>query len=135
MNSDLIKQLTTKYPSIFQSLYSIECDDGWFNILDVACSCIQTGVELLPEEFRSELYAVQIKEKFGSLVIHMNHTTPYISGIIAMARSISTKTCEKCELPGKLRPSSWVRTLCDLHYEDHNNIMKLAFEKAAANQT
>jgi hypothetical protein len=67
----------------------------------------------LPEEVRGDVYCAQVKEKFGSLRLYMNNETPYISGAIAMAESMSGHICEVCGEPGQRRSGGWIRTLCD----------------------
>lgn len=100
MSPELDKQLCEKYPKIFKNRHSnpkdscisfgIECDDGWYNIIDMLClaasnaysTCIYIDAEdgiklgLEPNAYNKEYYfgieppqviADQIKEKFGSL--------------------------------------------------------------------
>ena len=38
----------------------------------------------------------QIKEKMGSLTIHVTNSNTYVKGILAMAHLMSLKTCEHC---------------------------------------
>lgn len=56
--------------------------------------------------------ASQIKEKFGMLRFYMTHQTDEMSAIIVKAESQSSKTCEECGKPGKLRGRGWSYTRC-----------------------
>ncbi len=108
---DLIK----KCPLVFKNLSHIQCGNGWLYLLDKASFLIEKEIASLPEETRDEVYAVQLKEKFGSLRYYMNQSTPYIDGVISMAESMSAITCEVCGNPGKLRQGGWIKTRCDEH--------------------
>lgn len=44
MRSELNQLLRERYPEIFARPCEISCDDGWFNILDALCGCIQNHV-------------------------------------------------------------------------------------------
>lgn len=41
MRTELNQLLRERYPKIFAGACEISCDDGWFNILDTLCGCIQ----------------------------------------------------------------------------------------------
>jgi len=80
------------------------------------CSILHNHLEhSVPEEIRGEMYVAQVKEKFGGLRFYMNQETPYMSGAIALAESMSYKVCETCGLLGSVRSGGYVRTLCDTH--------------------
>lgn len=59
--------------------------------------------------------AVQVKEKYGTLRFYTNHSDDYIDGLIAMAESITSVTCEECGNPGKVRGGGWIYVACDTH--------------------
>jgi len=135
MNEELEKQLIEKYPDLFRNVHQpanvscmhwgIETGDGWYNILNDVCNCIdshvkstkrineyrkENGKELLPEP---DIHFEQIKEKFGQLRIYMNHYDDYVQGILSLAEDISARTCESCGKEGKMRKGGWIRCLCD----------------------
>lgn len=56
----------------------------------------------------------QVKEKFGTLRIYYHGGDEYISGLVDMAQSISSVTCEQCGAPGESRDGGWIRTLCEM---------------------
>jgi len=124
--------LCARYPKIFSDRYGdpretlmcfgFECDDGWFDIIDSLCGCIQSHVDnsqargcMTPEEFDSKIQvrAAQVKEKFGGLRFYVDNSDDYVNGIIQMAETQSLKTCERCGCPGHPRRGGWTRTLCD----------------------
>jgi hypothetical protein len=59
----------------------------------------------------------QVKEKFGTLRFYYTGGDEYISGLVAMAESMSGVTCEECGKPGKRVGGGWVTTLCEEHAE------------------
>lgn len=133
MKQELDELLCQRYPKIFvdrhgdmkQTLmcWGFECGDGWFNIIDRLCSNIQHHVDwaqLQKEKYGrgegcTQVVAVQIKEKFGTLRFYTNGGDEQIYGMIRMAESMSAVTCEECGNPGTTRSGGWVRTLCDAH--------------------
>jgi len=64
-------------------------------------------------EYCKQVYAVQIKEKFGTLRFYYDGGDEYVSGVVTMAEGMSSCTCESCAKPGLRRSGGWVRTLCD----------------------
>jgi ribosomal protein S14 len=56
--------------------------------------------------------ASQVKEKFGTLRFYMTFETDEMSTIINKAESQSSKTCEACGRPGKIRGKYWLSTRC-----------------------
>ncbi len=144
MSPELDSKLCEKYPKIFRDRHAdmhttamcwgFDCDDGWFNILDVLCARIQSHIDQtnerrvnllknnpwnhkIPNEVQ-QVVAVQIKEKFGGLRFYTNGEDDVVSALISMAESMSYRTCETCGSPGRSRNSGWIRTLCDKHAEE-----------------
>jgi len=66
----------------------------------------------------SQVVAVQVKEKFGSLRFYYNGGNEHVCGLVRMAEAMSAVTCEECGSPGKMRGPGWILTLCDLHAEE-----------------
>jgi hypothetical protein len=145
MKQDLDEALCAKYPKIFVNrhgdvketlmCWGFECSDGWYNIINQLCANIQHHIDWSiknnswdiewnkehPDEQRevrevvSQVVAVQIKEKFGTLRFYYDGGDAEIRGMTRMAESMSSVTCEECGNPGKTRGGGWVRTLCDHH--------------------
>jgi hypothetical protein len=68
-----------------------------------------------PPEVCRQVVATQVKEKYGTLRFYAMGGDEYIDGMIRMAESMSSVTCETCGNAGRVRTGSWVRTLCDTH--------------------
>lgn len=143
MKQELDNQLCEKYPAIFASrnspmtetamCWGFECGDGWFNILNQLCSNIQSHInwnnsrreKLLKDNPHNitvpdavdQVVAEQIKEKFGTLRFYYKGGDEYISGLVAMAESMSGVTCEECGTPGSTSGPGWISTLCKEHRE------------------
>lgn len=69
-------------------------------------------------EIIDQVVVTQIKEKFGTLRFYYHGGDEYISGLEAMADSMSAVICEDCGCPGKSRSTNtkrWIRTLCEKH--------------------
>lgn len=67
-----------------------------------------------------QIEAVQVKEKFATLRFYTNYTDDVVNAYIAMAESMSARTCETCGKPGKRRGTYWVYTACDEHTKDED---------------
>jgi hypothetical protein len=132
MKQELDNQLCEKYPKIFADrhkpmtetcmCWGFECGDGWYNILDQLCNNIQHYIDWKnrKEEVVPQVVAEQVKEKFGTLRFYYRGGDDYIEGMVRMADSMSGVLCEECGATGKQRPSGWIRTLCDEHYNQQD---------------
>lgn len=63
----------------------------------------------------------QIKEKFGGLRFYYYGGDEQIHGMVRMAELWAGRTCEKCGNKGERRQGGWVRTLCDVHEQEHQD--------------
>lgn len=96
----------------------VECDDGWFTLIDCLSQACEMEIERLisegvPKEYWPRI--AQIKEKFGGLRFYVNGV---VSGelqawIRVAENEESYRTCERCGQPGKLRTGRWAHTYCD----------------------
>jgi hypothetical protein len=57
----------------------------------------------------------QVKEKFGGLRFYVSTRDARTAVLIGFAEHHSTKVCERCGAPGRLRRAGWLSTLCDTH--------------------
>lgn len=130
MSPELEKTLFDKYPKLFPKdqqeeghpsslmCYGFSCGDGWYHIIDTLCRNIKFHVEQQQrnlDEDEKEHYEVvveQVKEKFGSLRFYISGGDEYIHGMIAMAESISAKTCEYCGAKAELTTKGWIKNIC-----------------------
>jgi len=124
MTPELTDKLISKYPDQFKNLKGIECDDGWYKILDKLFYIVTNRLD-----YKNRLNEpldfgwTQLKEKFGSLRAYCHGSDDYIKGAIEMAESVSCMTCEVTGEKGKLRKKkideageivpAWLKTLCD----------------------
>ena len=60
----------------------------------------------------------QVKEKFGTLRFYYSGGDDVIDGMVQIAESMTSVTCEVCGNVGRRRGSGWVRTLCDEHSKE-----------------
>jgi hypothetical protein len=115
-----VEPLRQKYPTLFSQLQYIDCQDGWFPLIEDLCEAIQRYTRShVPDELKDQLCFTQIKQKFGELRVHMNHWNDYIQGAISMAEGYSIRVCEKCGEKGQTyNIRNWITTLCPKHHEE-----------------
>lgn len=112
--------LQERYADILKKLSYIECDVGWFDIIDKAFS------DILKVSYESgvDVQIVQVKEKFAGLRIYFEiedlakneDIYKQINDIIAEAEDDSFKTCEVCGEVGKvIKDKYWWKTYCISH--------------------
>lgn len=143
MKEQLEKQLYEKYPKIFRQkdlpmnqtamCWGIACKDGWYQIVDDLCHCIQNhcqnlarnlewdhksnkNMDVTPEQLQIE--AVQVKQKFGGLRFYTNHSDEYTNGLISFASYLSYRTCEQCGSRDGVKQTDggWIEPLCKRCY-------------------
>jgi len=143
MNEMLDKKLCEAYPKIFVNrnasvqttamCWGFQHGDGWYNIINNLCRCIQHHIdttnelrELLLDEnpyniqipdFVQQVVAEQVKEKFGNLRFYYTGGDEFIRGLVNMAEMMTGVTCEDCGAPGHTKGANWLRTVCDIHGE------------------
>lgn len=106
--------------------WGIDIGDGWYNIMESLCICIDSHIKNLelqkkhapaaesPEDDDiADVEFVQVKEKFGRLRVYTTYADDTIDGMITMAAVLSARTCENCGNPGKIDSYfGWYRCLC-----------------------
>ena len=70
-------------------------------------------------EYVSRVRVAQIKEKFGGLRFYYDGGNDVVDGMVTMAESWASRTCETCGEKGHQRGGGWVRTLCDEHEAEY----------------
>lgn len=146
MREELDKLLCEKYPKIFADRYKpmnetamcwgFSCGEGWFNIIDQLCANIQHHIDWHNEqrerlskdnphnlkipEHVAQVVADQVKEKFGTLRFYYTGGDSYIRGLVSMAESMSSVTCETCGASGTTKGPGWIQTLCEEHRKAKN---------------
>ncbi len=149
MKAELQNKLFEKYPKIFKQkddsmretcmCWGIDCDAGWYALLDCLCHHIQYRVDKGEEGYIrypfgmffgklfgctwmvgrrtnkkiQQVEAIQVKEKFGGLRFYYYGGNKEIDTMIHMIESMSYCTCETC---GSTRDVSqtkgWIYTWC-----------------------
>ena len=134
MREELDNALCVKYPKIFAQrnasmmetamCWGFCCGDGWYDILDSLCNQIQHHIDWKQEQKEkynrgegcAQVVAVQVKEKFGGLRFYYDGGDDMIDGMVRMAESWASHTCETCGDKGKHRVTGgWHYVACDKH--------------------
>lgn len=88
-------------------------------VTDYTLTCVERDIAnplyRMVRESVPQVVAEQVKEKFGGLRFYYRGGDEYISGLFAMAESMSYATCEECGNPGKPNEGGWISTRCDNH--------------------
>jgi hypothetical protein len=130
MSPEKEKILCEKYPKIFKSsefnkepidMWGLECDDGWFDLIDTLCGKIQSHIDWRSKTVQDaeqlddlQVVAQQIKEKFGGLRFYVTGGDDTTDAFISFAETMSVKICETCGQPGKQQGDrGWIHTACD----------------------
>lgn len=130
MQEELQQKLFEKYPNLFENrhksiqescmAWGIECDDGWYDILNNLCHEItQNEINATNEKgfrYNKDYVPVkfdQIKEKFGGLRIYCSGGDDHARGLKDMAEAMSYCICEHCGNKGRPNKSGWITTLCE----------------------
>jgi hypothetical protein len=128
MKKELQEKLYNDYPDIFRErtlspqvtcmCWGIDCEDGWYHIIDRLCLFLTT----LENKTNCEIIAQQVKEKFGGLRFYYyiakgnEKDFDIINKLIWAIEELSFKVCEICGNSGTLcRRGTWYKTLCEEH--------------------
>ena len=113
MREELEKKLISRFPLLYGSDFHFECHDGWYDLIWKLSEEIYPEMERLRDD---EMYATQVKSKYGSLRFYMSYYTFTIEQAIQKYRELSTETCEVCGKGGRLKKNGyWWRTACEDH--------------------
>lgn len=112
MKPELVEELKNKYPKILEKSYDFSFEDGWYDLIDMACALVQSRLQRLNKE--NELKFTQLKEKFGGLRMYKEgYCDDYIDGVLGAVESLSFRTCEVTGNVGfRCYRGGWMRTLC-----------------------
>lgn len=116
-------QLIKDYP---KALSNVRCgiyyNEGWHILINSLCHLIEQEINQMPLELQDQFKVEQIKQKFGSLRVYLNRSTPYIDGAIQLAESLSIHLCECCGGVGEIKSvKGWSATLCETHFQEKLN--------------
>ena len=113
MNPSKQEKLKEKHPDLLEEISDIECEDGWFSLIEIYLRLCST----YSKRSKKGIKIRQIKEKFGRLRVYANINDDYILGMGDATELLSESVCEYCGEKGELRTNRrWVKTLCDSHY-------------------
>lgn len=113
--------LAEAYQNIFSKPLWVECNEGWYPIIDDLSKEISEIAKRFPvTDGENHISVVQIKEKFGGLRYYVNYhdmSDDDIQQIEYIIRNAEMKTfavCEDCGGNGeKVSPRRyWMKTLC-----------------------
>ena len=114
MKQKLQEELIKNYPKIFSNIerfIGIECGDGWFGIIDNLCQELQ---KLSDSDGNGQVFASQVKEKFGGLRFYADGTNAEQDENIDVAENLSNITCETCgSMENVFQTNGWIKTTCD----------------------
>jgi hypothetical protein len=113
--------LAKAYQNIFSEPLWVECNEGWYPIIDdLSKEVSELAKKFPPMNDENRINVVQIKEKFGGLRYYVNYhgmSDDDIQQIEYIIRNAEMKTfavCEDCGGNGeKVSPRRyWMKTLC-----------------------
>jgi hypothetical protein len=115
------QRMEKSYPQMYPGQYGgFAVGKGWYPIIERLSSSIQQHIEFKNKqgEVCPQVVVQQVKEKFGGLRFYYDGGDDYIHGLVSMAESWAGIACETCGGIGKRRGGGWIKTLCDIHYEE-----------------
>jgi CDGSH-type Zn-finger protein len=106
MSPDLEDKLYNKYPKIFRKedradethamYYGIQCNDGWYALIDLLCSFIQQSVDRNVHLQIPQAVAQQVKQKLAGLRFNISGGDEMTYGAVQFAEFLSFTICESC---------------------------------------
>jgi hypothetical protein len=122
VNPDLTKRLYDRFPELYAQhslpmsqtcmCWGFDCDDGWFDILWT----LSLALEDEARQVGAGIEAVQVKEKFAGLRFYTAACTERGYRLVAMAETLSVRTCEVCGKRGQTcSRGTWLKTVCEEH--------------------
>ena len=108
-------EILQKCPSLYREGFLFECGPGWFNLIKDLSLKIEKIIQ--ENDDKSEMFAVQVKEKYGTLRFYMSSETERIIELIQEAETASSQICEVCGEVGKIRGVRWFEVRCDKCYK------------------
>jgi hypothetical protein len=121
MNDAHVQRLLQAFPTLYRDhaapltgslmAFGFDCGDGWADLLHDLSQKLTTHAK----EAGLDIVAVQVKEKWGELVVYADGTDDEADRLIEAAREASTRVCEECGAPGRLYRVGWHQTRCLTH--------------------
>jgi len=123
------------FPNLFKTECYLQCNDGWFDILYDLCGKLENLLnkylenDLSDDELSLVPYVTCIKEKFATLRFYISsddESFTYINDfnqLIKKAELKTAKICEICGNQGVVRSLTYLKVLCESHYDDSKFIL------------
>lgn len=93
--------LFTTFPKLYgklaydpYALYRVPI--GWFGLVWEMSARLEASLHNIPEPLIQDYAMTQIKQKFGSLRVRFNQSTPEMDSIVDWAVAVCDRTCEQC---------------------------------------
>jgi hypothetical protein len=125
------QRMKQRFPKMFSQPYGgFAVGPGWWPILESLCANIQHYSDWKEKQgnFIPQVAVEQIKEKFGGLRFYYIGGDDAVDGMVRMAESWASNTCEECGKPGQSRTGGWIKTLCDEHDAERQAQFKERFK-------
>ena len=128
-------QMEEQFPAMFSEPYGgFAIGEGWWPIIKSLCANIQSHIDWrnktrakllesnpynhpIPDEVE-QVVVHQIKEKFGGLRFYYEGGDDEISGMVTMAESWASHSCENCGKPATKQTTGWIKNVCDEHFKE-----------------
>ena len=94
-------------PNLYRKKVNFQCRAGWSDIIFNLSKKLESLICDKPE-----IYATEIKERYGSLRFSLSQETDEINALIDDAEIKSAKTCEECGEDGNIYWSGWFKVRC-----------------------
>ncbi len=128
MSPELDDALVRDFPRLYRDrgkprsescmAYGFSCDDGWEPIIRGLSMVLESLTDDHPD-----LYAAQVKEKWGGLRFYLRHPLGSMRAryAILVAECACVHACELCGAKGRQRRCSErgrIKTVCDVHAKE-----------------
>jgi hypothetical protein len=127
---EFAKKMETQFPKMFANPYGgFAIGPGWWPIIESLCANIQSHTDWWNKNRETrpvveQVVVEQIKEKFGGLRFYYQGGDDTVAGMVRMAESWASVTCEDCGVPGVSRSGGWIKTLCERHEAERQERMR-----------
>ena len=123
MRQELDEKLVKKYPKIFVDrhenikntamCWGFECSDAWYFLIDNLCEHIQSYIDNNKHLNITQVVAIQVKEKYGTLRWYYHGGNEYIDGMVSHTKYLTGKICADCGSMADIGYTlGWITYLC-----------------------
>jgi hypothetical protein len=125
MDIVLVKKLIDRYPLVFREIkeqaehewrWRLDCGNGWFDLVDQACTGIEAeclyAMEIRKAPVGNVPHLKGVTQKFWQLRFRVGMSTEHSRRVVEIARKESSFVCEHCGAPTLHHQTRWT-TLCD----------------------